>query len=163
MTSVSRKKNEKKRWDRKKHWGRRLRLLAFAGIAGTSLALAGALLLPLLPWFRSEPGGSTSDGPVRTVSLTISMGGFDSYEIRARVGETIALKVWNPDSPYHIDGGGYHQFAIDELGVNLMIPPRSTRLITFKVDRPGVFTFYCDVCCGGRANPSMVGKLIVEG
>ncbi len=154
---TSRKKQGKKRWDR------RLRLVIFLGIAGASLALAGALLLSPFLGLRSEPEGSASGGPVRTVRLTISMGGFDPYEIRARVGETIVLKVWNPDSPYHIDGGGQHQFAIDELGVNLMIPPRSTRVITFTVDRPGVFTFYCDVCCGGRANPAMVGKLIVEG
>ncbi len=156
MTSVSRRKHRKQRWDR---WFRRI---AFFGIASASLALAGALLWPLLPGVQPE-GRNTASGPVRTIRLTISMGGFDPYEIRARAGETVMLKVWNPDSPYHIDGGGQHQFAIDELGINLMIPPRSTRVITFKVDRPGVFTFYCDVCCGGRANPAMVGKLIVEG
>src|SRR3972149_2301788 len=26
----------------------------------------------------------------------------------------------------------------------------------------GVYDYYCDVCCGGKANPTMRGKLIVE-
>ncbi|GBD07841.1 Nitrous-oxide reductase [Candidatus Thermoflexus japonica] len=157
MTSMARKKRGKPRRDR---WFRRV---AFLGIAGASLALAGALLWPLLPGIPPGPGGDATGEPGRTIRMTISMGGFDPYEIRVRAGETVVLKIWNPDSPYHIDGGGQHQFAIDELGINLMIPPRSTRVLTFKADRPGVFTFYCDVCCGGRANPAMVGKLIVEG
>lgn len=155
--TASRKKRTEGRWDR------RLRRLAFAGIAGSSLALAALLLWPLLGGLWAGPVENAPSGPTRTVRLTISMGGFDLYEIRARVGETVVLNVWNPDSPYHIDGGGRHQFAIDELGINLIIPPRSTRTISFKVDRPGVFTFYCDICCGGRSNPTMVGKLIVEG
>ncbi|MBI2074196.1 MAG: cupredoxin domain-containing protein, partial [Gemmatimonadetes bacterium] len=57
---------------------------------------------------------------------------------------------------------GKHQFAIDALGVNIIAPPLGTREATFTPPAPGAYEYYCDVCCGGRANPTMVGKLIVE-
>ena len=40
--------------------------------------------------------------------------------------------------------------------------PESSNYATFTPDAPGEYTFYCDICCGGRANPTMNGKLIVE-
>ncbi|MBI3460116.1 cupredoxin domain-containing protein, partial [Candidatus Acetothermia bacterium] len=39
---------------------------------------------------------------------------------------------------------------------------KSTAEATFTPTKPGTYEFYCNICCGGKANPSMQGKLIVE-
>jgi heme/copper-type cytochrome/quinol oxidase subunit 2 len=62
----------------------------------------------------------------------------------------------------HSDGGGWHQLAIPELGLDEKVGPRST--MTFEVPAsaaPGEYAFYCDICCGGKENPSMQGVLKV--
>jgi hypothetical protein len=41
-------------------------------------------------------------------------------------------------------------------------PPLSSNAATFTPVKAGVYEFYCDICCGGRANPTMQGRLIVE-
>jgi peptide/nickel transport system substrate-binding protein len=35
--------------------------------------------------------------------------------------------------------------------------------VTFTPDKAGTYTFYCDICCGGKANPTMNGQIVVEG
>jgi heme/copper-type cytochrome/quinol oxidase subunit 2 len=49
------------------------------------------------------------------------------------------------------------------LGLNIIAQPESSNFITFTPDKLGTFVFYCDICCGGRANPTMNGTLIIEG
>jgi heme/copper-type cytochrome/quinol oxidase subunit 2 len=51
---------------------------------------------------------------------------------------------------------------VDEFKVSVVAPPEGSKTVTFTPDKPGTYTFYCDICCGGRANPTMQGKLIVE-
>lgn len=82
--------------------------------------------------------------------------------IRARAGRPLTVRLTSVDTRFHTDGGGQHQFAIDRLGVNIIAPPLGTREATFTPPAPGVYEYYCDVCCGGRANPTMQGKLIVD-
>jgi len=70
------------------------------------------------------------------------------------------------DKSHHTDGGGKHQWAVDELGVNIIAQPLSSDYATFSPDKAGTFLhllFYCDICCGGKANPTMSGQIIVEG
>lgn len=89
------------------------------------------------------------------------MGGFSPSRIQAKAGDPITLRFVNEDSQFHTDGGGWHQFAIDDLGVNVKVPPSKTQEFTFTPTTDGTFEFYCDVCCGGKENPSMVGTLTV--
>jgi cytochrome c oxidase subunit II len=74
----------------------------------------------------------------------------------------VTIRLTSLDNQYHTDGGGQHQWAVDELGVNIIAPSLGSSYATFTPVEPGVYEFYCDICCGGRANPSMQGKLIVE-
>ncbi len=90
------------------------------------------------------------------------MGGFRPKVIRARAGEPITIRLESLDTRFHLDGGGQHQLAIDELGVNLIASPLGTSDTTFVVPEPGVYPFYCSICCGGKANPTMWGRLIVR-
>ncbi|GGM29591.1 hypothetical protein GCM10011351_14620 [Paraliobacillus quinghaiensis] len=95
-------------------------------------------------------------------SVEISMSGYNPSTINANVGEEITIKLINPDNSAHLDGGGWHQFASDELDFDYRLSPKSTEVITLKVNKPGEYEFYCDICCGGRENPSMQGKLIIS-
>jgi len=119
----------------------------------------GSAVWLLTPALRSE-GPRPTGGDV--VEIKGTMGGFSTKLIRAKAGRPLTVRLTSVDSRFHTDGGGKHQFAIDALGVNLIAPPQGTRAATFTPAQPGVYEYYCDICCGGRANPTMVGKLIVE-
>lgn len=96
------------------------------------------------------------------VDVSIDMKGFDRDTIRVRTGERVTIRLTSLDGPFHLDGGGKHQLAIDELGVDIIAPARGSASATFTVTEPGTYTFYCDICCGGRANPTMIGSFVVE-
>lgn len=113
----------------------------------------------LAPTFWSD-GPRPAGGDV--VAIKGTMGGFSTDVIRAKAGRPLTVQLTSVDTRFHTDGGGKHQFAIDALGVNIVAPPQGTAEATFTPARPGVYDYYCDVCCGGRANPAMQGKLIVE-
>ena len=91
------------------------------------------------------------------------MGGFNLKEIKVKVGEPVTVRLRSLDKPYHTDGGGKHQWAVDDFNVSIIAPSEGTSTATFTPTKAGTYVFYCDICCGGRANPSMNGKLIVEG
>jgi len=133
-----------------------LRAVAFASISVAVLGLAAYWLVPV--WFR--PALPPLAGNV--IDVAADMSGFDKDVIRVRVGETVTVRLTSLDSTMHTDGGGKHQWAVDELGVSVIAPAMGSSTATFIADRPGAYTFYCDICCGGRANPSMQGTLIVE-
>jgi heme/copper-type cytochrome/quinol oxidase subunit 2 len=97
------------------------------------------------------------------LDIKADMSGFDQKEIRLKVGEPVTVRLTSLDNSHHTDGGGKHQWAVDELGLNVVAPPEGSEYVTFTPDKPGEYMFYCDICCGGKANPSMNGKLIVEG
>lgn len=90
------------------------------------------------------------------------MSGFSVEEVRVKSGEAVTVRLTSLDNSHHTDGGGKHQWAVDELGVSIVAPPEGSSYATFTPTQPGQYTFYCDICCGGRANPSMQGTLIVE-
>jgi heme/copper-type cytochrome/quinol oxidase subunit 2 len=96
------------------------------------------------------------------IDVTIDMKGFDRDTIRVRAGEPVTIRLTSLDGPFHLDGGGKHQLAIEELGVDIIAPARGSASATFTATEPGTYTFYCDICCGGRANPTMIGALVVE-
>ncbi len=131
----------------------RKRAVLFGAIAFMVLGLTGVFL-----WRAFAPIPSVAaDAKIQT-----TMEGFIPGVIRAKVGKPITIQLINRDSSMHTDGGGWHQFAIDELGVNAKVGPESTQLVTFTPTRAGTYDFYCDVCCGGKENPSMHGKLEVS-
>ncbi|HLA96842.1 MAG TPA: cupredoxin domain-containing protein [Anaerolineales bacterium] len=135
---------------------KRARSLIFAGIVLAVLGLAGYLLKPVL--FRTPPPPMAG----KVIDIAADMAGFSLNEIRLKVGQPVTIRLESLDNQHHTDGGGKHQFAVDELGVDIIAQPLSTNYTTFTPDTPGTYTFYCDICCGGRANPTMNGTLIVE-
>ena len=144
------KRKRAARWTR--NWKRWTYLLIVAS-AGVG---AGWLVTPAL--WGERPRSTGGD----VVEIEGTMGGFSTKTIRAKVGRPLTVRLTSVDTRFHTDGGGRHQFAIDALGVNLIAPPKGTREATFTPTAPGVYQYYCDICCGGKANPTMVGTLIVE-
>jgi heme/copper-type cytochrome/quinol oxidase subunit 2 len=120
------------------------------------LVLAGSLLFSAF----SRPKLETLVGNV--IDVAADMAGFDVKLLRVKVGEPVTIRLTSLDNEHHTDGGGQHQWAVDELSLNLVAQPLSANTLTFTPDQPGTYTYYCDICCGGRANPTMQGTLIVE-
>lgn len=136
---------------------RRIRSTIFAAVVIGVPGLAGYYLKSA--FFRPPPEPMAGN----VIDVEASMSGFDQKEIRIKVGESVTLRLTSLDNSHHTDGGGKHQWAVDELGVNVIAQPESSNYVTFTPDKTGTYTFYCDICCGGRANPTMNGQIIVEG
>lgn len=122
------------------------------------MAVGGLTAYFIGPWSAVD----RPDPDAGVIDVAIDMKGFDSPEIRVRAGEPVTIRLTSLDGPFHLDGGGKHQLAIDEFGVNIIAPARDTASATFTPTEPGTYEFYCGICCGGRANPSMIGTLVVE-
>lgn len=133
-----------------------LRSTFFVVIVVGVLGLAGFFLKSA--FFPPALGSMTGN----VIDVAVSMGGFDKPEIRVKVGQPVTIRVTSMDTSAHTDGGGKHQWAVDELALNVVAQPKSSNTITFTPTKPGSYNFYCDICCGGRANPSMNGMLVVE-
>nr|MBI2904861.1 cupredoxin domain-containing protein [Chloroflexota bacterium] len=97
------------------------------------------------------------------IDVAADMGGFDMKLIRVKVGQPVTVRLTSLDNSHHTDGGGKHQWAVDELEVSIVAPPEGSNYATFTPTKAGTYIYYCDICCGGRANPTMQGTLIVEG
>ena len=130
-------------------------VLSFALITGGVIAAAGYFLWPMIRQSRLALAPTER-------RVAISMSGFAPNRMTARVGQEIRLQLVNKDNALHTDGGGWHQFAIDELGLDFKVAPLTVSNVSFTVNEPGIYDYYCGVCCGGRANPFMHGSLVVE-
>jgi heme/copper-type cytochrome/quinol oxidase subunit 2 len=133
-----------------------LRVLAFGVVVVVVLAVATYLLVSAF----SKPALPALAGNV--IDISASMGGFDKQELRVKAGQPVTIRLTSLDNAHHTDGGGKHQWAVDELNASVIAPPEGSNTVTFTPSKTGEFTYYCDICCGGRANPSMQGKIIVE-
>jgi cytochrome c oxidase subunit 2 len=128
-----------------------LRAAIFAILA---LAVAGGAAYALWPKELA-----TTDPAAVDVELRIDMGGFTPPTISAPADRLVRVRIVNPDSSHHSDGGGVHGFTIVKLGVDAMVQPETTQVVTIPPSAAGEYAFYCDTCCGGKENPSMQGVL----
>lgn len=131
--------------------------IIFAGLVLVVLGLSGYLLKETL--FRPPPPAMAGN----VIDVKADMSGFDKKEVDVKVGEQVTIRLTSMDNSGHTDGGGKHQFAVDEFNLNIIAPPLGSYYVTFTPDKPGTYMFYCDICCGGKANPSMNGTLVVQG
>jgi plastocyanin len=108
-------------------------VLVAAALVVSSVALAG------VDSVSAEPG----DVPLVTQDLE-----FRPSAINTRSG-SVSVHVTNED-------GTRHTFTIEELGVDLNLPPNSTQRVSFEVE-PGTYDFVCR-----PHESSMQGTLIVK-
>lgn len=133
---------------------RRLRTVLFAAIA----LVIGAGAIGLVVTRLQGPAATDT----AALQVHASMGGFDPSALTVKAGQSVKIELASMDSSAHSDGGGRHQFAIDELGIDWQVAPLSSEVFEFTAPTtPGTYGWYCDICCGGRENPTMQGKLTV--
>ncbi|OGF53342.1 MAG: hypothetical protein A2Z21_07845, partial [Candidatus Fraserbacteria bacterium RBG_16_55_9] len=136
---------------------KRWRIWAFAAIVVVVLGAATVLLKSAFTP-PSIPLALKTSATARVVTLQADMGGFSmassSHEthapsapvvIKAKVGEPLMVRLVSLDNQFHTDGGGKHQFAIDELSVNVIAPPEGVAQTTFTPTKAGTYEFYCDI------------------
>jgi plastocyanin len=96
------------------------------------------------------------------IDVQSSMAGFTPAEIRVTAGATATMNWWTDDAAMHLQGG-VHTMIAPDLGLYEELPAEGNRTVVWAVpDRPGTYDVYCDTCCGGKASPSMHGKIVVE-
>ncbi len=132
----------------------RLRLAIFAVLA---LAVTGGAAYTLWPKTLA-----TTDTAVVDFTVRVDMGGFTPPVLTAPANRPFRVRIVNPDSSHHSDGGGVHGFTIVGLGVDARIQPETTSVLTIPAAAPGEYAFYCDTCCGGKENPAMQGVLKIK-
>ena len=139
----------------------RLRIAGFGVVV--AVVLGGGIYLATSDLFGQRGSASTADvTPVR-----MSMAGFTPSEIRVPAGQTVALELWTTDSAPHLEGGVYTLIS-DELDLYEELPAAGTtgesrRVVSIDTPTtPGTYDIYCDTCCGGKASPTMHGRLVVE-
>lgn len=133
---------------------RSVRAFTFAGIAViVGVAAIGLVVTRLLPAAATD---------VTAIQVSASMGGFDPAVVQVKAGSTVRIEFASTDTPYHSDGGGWHELAIDDLGIDWKVGPQSSEVFEFTApSEPGTYAFYCNICCGGKENPSMQGRLTI--
>ena len=128
------------------------------GVFGATVLVVGIVAVDLVI-VRLQPPGTPEAGALQ---VHASMDGFDPDQLTVKAGEDVKLQLASMDTSMHSDGGGWHEFAIDALKVDFKVGPESSQVFSFKApSTPGTYEFYCDICCGGKENPSMQGKLTV--
>jgi plastocyanin len=125
--------------------------VALALLAG---AAVGAILVATVAG-SSVSAGVSPAALAGLPALKTANFAFDQAEIRAKVGETVALRLENQDT----EG---HSFDVDELDVHALIPSGQSSLTLFKPTAPGRYTFYCAPHYDKATGEGMKGTLIVE-
>ena len=139
----------------------RIRTLAFGVVA--IVVLGAGIYLAAGDLFGQRGAATTAN----TIPVRMSMAGFTPGEVRVPAGETVALELWTTDAAPHLHNG-VHTMISDELGIYEELAAagptgESRRVVEFEAPAtPGTYDIYCDTCCGGKASPTMHGKLIVE-
>lgn len=126
----------------------------FAVLVVTVVIVAGGMLL------QSNQKNVPIDASATPVH--VSMSGFDPSTITVKAGTPLKIDLINMDNQYHTDGGGWHNFAMDDFSMNVSVEPLGQKVITVPTATPGTYGWYCSVCCGGRESPSMNGRVVVQ-
>jgi plastocyanin len=122
-------------------------------LVGVAAFALGASLVALIPPSDANSAGVSAEALAQLPALVAAQTRFDRTELRARVGETVALRLDNRDAQRH-------SFDVDELSVHVPMPAGTTAAALFRPTEPGTYTFYCQV--PGHREAGMVGTLIVE-
>jgi plastocyanin len=138
-------------YTRPAHERRMPRALPFAITALAAFA-GGLIALASVP----ESGVRMGISPEVMGTLpAVTLDKFEGGELRVKAGETVALRLENPDFVAH-------SFDVDELNVHAPMPAGEEGLAIFTAPQPGTYTFYCAPHYDKASGQGMRGTLIVE-
>lgn len=101
--------------------------------------------------------GVKRNGNKVTVRIMSVAPTFTPSEFVLKKGDEVTVVLTNHDKVEDL----HHGFAIEGHDVNFIVGPQETKSVTFKVDRPGVFWYYCSHFCHAL-HLEMRGRMIVE-
>ena len=90
-----------------------------------------------------EEGEITHEPGKVTAKIAAVRSQFGPEKIRAKVGDTLTLHITNIEQTSDM----IHGFAINGHNLNVIIDPGETKTVSLKLERPGVFPFYCTNFC----------------
>ncbi len=130
---------------------RRTPRIMVPALAALATLCLGAILVGALP--REAGTGVSAEVLAGLPAMTTPDFRFEQTELRAKVGELVALRLDNPHT-------APHSFDVDELNVHVPAAPGAQGLILFTPTTPGTYTYYCAI--PGHRELGMEGTLIVE-
>lgn len=111
---------------------------------------------PNAVWSLSEASVERK-GNVVEANVVAVRSRFGPERIDARVGDTLVLHITNVEQTPDM----IHGFAIAEHNLNVVIDPGETKTVRIKLEKPGVFPFYCTNFCSAL-HQEMQGNLTVR-
>jgi cytochrome c oxidase subunit 2 len=129
------------------------RIAAVARRAGRALVVCAALSAGCAGT-EERDSGRLRNGE-RVVEVTAERFQFRPSTIRVRSGEKVRVLLHSDDTT--------HGFAIDDLGVDVRIPPsgRGSAVAEFVAPAPGTYAIRCSHICGA-GHAQMRGRLVVR-
>jgi len=82
---------------------------------------------------------------------------FGPDKMEAKVGDTLRMHITNIEQTPDM----IHGFAVAEYDTNVVIDPGETKTVELKLDKPGVYPFYCTNFCSAL-HQEMQGYLVVR-
>ena len=101
--------------------------------------------------------GVKREGKKVTVRLMSVAPAYEPREFKVKVGDEVTVIVTNHDKVEDLT----HGFAVPKHDINFIINPQETASATFKVEKPGVYWYYCTHFCHAL-HLEMRGRMIVE-
>jgi len=101
--------------------------------------------------------GVKRNGNKVTVRMMSVAPSFTPSEFVLKKGDEVTVILTNHDKVEDL----HHGFAIEGHDICFVVGPQETKSVTFKVERPGVFWFYCTHFCHAL-HLEMRGRMIVE-
>lgn len=111
---------------------------------------------PHAVWSLDESETTHEDGKVE-VKMAATRSQFGPDKINAKVGDELIIHVTNIEQSTDM----IHGFAIAEHNLNVVIDPGETKTVKVKLEKPGVFPFYCTNFCSAL-HQEMQGYLNVK-
>ncbi|HXE40928.1 MAG TPA: TAT-dependent nitrous-oxide reductase [Azonexus sp.] len=101
--------------------------------------------------------GIKRNGNKVTVRIMSVAPTFTPSEFVLKKGDEVTVVLTNHDKVEDL----HHGFAIEGHDINMIVGPQETKSVSFKVERPGVFWYYCTHFCHAL-HLEMRGRMIVE-
>jgi nitrous-oxide reductase len=111
---------------------------------------------PLAIWDIKDAGVTREGGKV-TARMVLVRSTMTPTAIEVNQGDTLVVALTNIEQTTD----ELHGFGLLDYNINVVVDPGETKTVTFKVDKPGVFPYYCTNFCSAL-HQEMQGYLIVK-